>query len=179
MVKKRVSVQIEGRNYAIITSDDQSYVEGVASEVTDCIRSAAVHSSQLDTRDCAVLAALDFCDDRNKAIQKNADLVAKADQIIAHSNELNKSCREYKEKLTEAINENTHLSKRVKVLEDQLRQLIIENDELRNSGDNKQLSANQKKFEKTVQEKKAEKLMGYVPMRQYSLFEDNSKGKTD
>lgn len=41
------------------------------------------------------------------------------------------------------------------------------------------LSGEQTKFEKTVQEKKAEKLMGYVPMRQYSLFEDNSKGKTD
>ena len=54
MNKNKVSIQIEGRNYAIITSDDQSYVEGVASEVTDCIRSAAVHSSQLDTRDCAV-----------------------------------------------------------------------------------------------------------------------------
>ncbi len=179
MNKNKVSVQIEGRNYSIITSDDQSYVEEVAAEVTECIRNAAVHSCRLDTRDCAVLAALDFCDDRNKAIQKNADLVAKADQIITHSNELNKSCREFKEKLTEAINENTHLSKRVKVLEDQLRQLITENDELRNSNDNKQPSANQKKFEKTVQEKKAEKLMGYVPMRQYSLFEDNSKGKPD
>ena len=35
------------------------------------------------------------------------------------------------------------------------------------------------KNDERLQEKKAEKLMGYVPMRQYSLFEDNSKGKTD
>lgn len=70
MEKKRVSVQIEGRSYALITSDDEKYVQSVASEVTKRIRDAAQSSRNLDTRDCAILAALDFCDDKNKAQKK-------------------------------------------------------------------------------------------------------------
>ena len=42
MVKKRVSVQIEGRSYALITSDDEKYVESVADEITKRIRKAAI-----------------------------------------------------------------------------------------------------------------------------------------
>lgn len=176
MEKKRVSVQIEGRSYAIITSDDKAYVQRVAAEVTESIRNAASRSTQLDTRDCAILAALDFCDEYNKAVKKNSDVVKKADQIIAHSNELNKTCTEYKEMLAEAINETTRLSKRVKALENQLRTLAEENERLKKSRESKHSENLKKSFEKTVNDKKAEKMMGYVPMRQYSLFED---GKAD
>lgn len=130
MTKKRVSVQIEGRNYALITTDDIKYVNGVAAEVVKHIRDTAQSSKQLDTRDCAVLAALDFCDDRNKALKRNKDFINKADKIIKQTNELNKSCTEYKEKLTEAINENTRLTKRVRILEKQLAELENENDRL-------------------------------------------------
>ena len=66
MEKKRVSVQIEGRNYVVITTEEKSYVLGVAGEVTDSIRRAAQTGRHLDTRDCAVLAAMDFCDDCHK-----------------------------------------------------------------------------------------------------------------
>ena len=47
MVKKRVSVQIEGRSYALITSDDEKYVESVADEITKRIRKAAQSSKHL------------------------------------------------------------------------------------------------------------------------------------
>lgn len=82
MEKKRVSVQIEGRSYSLITTDDEKYVQKVANEVLSHIRKAAQSTKQLDTRDCAVLAALNFCDDRNKALKKNKDYVEKADKII-------------------------------------------------------------------------------------------------
>ena len=171
MEKKRVSVQIEGRSYVVITTEDRAYVHAVADEVTDRIRSAAQTGRNLDTRDCAVLAALDFCDDSHKAERKNKDVVDKADQIIRQSGELAKQCREYKGKLANAINENTALTKRVKALEEQLRVLLKENEALKKNADAKPLE-NEKKFEKTVREKKTEQMMGYVPMRQYSLFEE-------
>lgn len=173
MEKKRVSVQIEGRNYALITSDDEKYVHAVADEVTKRIRKAAQQSKQLDTRDCAILAALDLCDDRNKAVKKNKDVVLKADQIISNTNELNKRCGEYKEKLTESINENTRLVKRIKALEAQLVALARENEKLKASG-SKPEPAKESKPVKTAEEEKNEKLMGYVPMRQYSLFDDKN-----
>lgn len=173
MTKRKVSVQIEGRNYAIVTSDDERYVQNVASEVVKHIRKAAQNSKSLDTRDCAVLAALDFCDDRNKAFKKNKDFVEKADKIIHQTNDLNKMCSEYKEKLTEAINENTRLVKHIKALEGQLAVLACENAELKSLKNKTEETQTEEPVEKTEQEKKNEKLMGYVPMKQYSLFDDD------
>ncbi len=94
MEKKRVSVQIEGRSYSLITTDDEKYVQKVANEVLSHIRKAAQSTKQLDTRDCAVLAALNFCDDRNKALKKNKDYVEKADKIIQQTNDLNRLCNQ-------------------------------------------------------------------------------------
>lgn len=120
MEKKRVSVQIEGRSYLLITTDDEKYVQKVANEVLSHIRKAAQSTKQLDTRDCAVLAALNFCDDRNKALKKNKDYVEKADKIIQQTNDLNRLCKEYREKLTEAMNDNTRLINNNKELEKDL-----------------------------------------------------------
>lgn len=172
MTRKRISVQIEGRNYALITADDEKYVQSVATEVVKHIRKAAQNSKQLDTRDCAVLAALDFCDDRNKAVRKNKDFVEQADKIIRQTTDLNKMCAEYKEKLAESINENTKLVKKIKSLQEQLVNLAEENKKL-----SFQNNEEEKTAEKTEQEKHDEKLMGYVPMRQYSLFEDEKNEK--
>lgn len=174
MDKKRVSVSIHGRSYAVITTDDEEYVRSVAKEVEETMLDASRSMTQLDARDCAILAALDFCDDRNKALKKNRDLVEKADTIIGKSGDLSRQLREYKERLADAINENTALSKKYKALEEQLRTLTRENERLKKSADSKRADS-EKKFEKTVAEKKGEQLMGYVPMRQYSLFEEEPK----
>ena len=171
MEKKRVSVQIEGRNYVVITSDDPAYVHAVAGEVTAGIRKAAQTGRHLSTRDCAIITAMNFCDDVHRAEQKNKDVAEKANQIIRQSGETGRQTRELKEKLTGAINENTALTKRIRALEDQLHTLIKENEQLKKAAESKPLE-NEKKFEQTVRDKKTEKLMGYVPMRQYSLFEE-------
>lgn len=176
MEKKRISVQIEGRNYALISTDDEEYVKEVASEISDHIHQVAQHGKRLDTRDCAVLTALDMCDDRNKANRRIKEVVDKADKIIRQSNELNKSSKEYKDKLTEAINENTRLTKRVRALEDQLASLLRENENLKKSTDSRP-EDEKTRAERNFREKKNEKLMGYVPMEQYSLFDDNGKKK--
>ncbi len=210
MEKKRVSVQIEGRSYSLITTDDEKYVQKVANEVVSHIRKAAQSTKQLDTRDCAVLAALNFCDDRNKALKKNKDYVEKADKIIQQTNDLNKLCKEYREKLTEAMNDNTRLTmnnkeleKRLAVLRHEVSQLKeklegVENGESEKSElekmsapkEKKTSNAKNKKAEqsedvpvnvlsneakKTEQELRNEKLLGYVPMTQYSLFDEDKK----
>lgn len=171
MQKKKVRVHIEGRNYSLISDEDPRYVQRIAEEVKEHMHKSANGATKLDARDCAVLAALDFCDERNKASKRNRDVIEKADQIIQQTNDLNKLCTEYKEKLTEAINENTRLSKRIKALERQLETLIKENEQL-NKPDS--TSKKSESDEKTAEEKKNEKLMGYVPMHQYSLFEDET-----
>lgn len=209
MEKKKISVQIEGRNYSLITTDDEKYVHKVANEVVSHIRKVAQSTKQLDTRDCAILAALNFCDDRNKAIKKNKDYVEKADKIIQQTNELNRLCKEYRDKLTESMNDNTRLTmnnreleKRIAVLRhevDQLRSKLEENNgtsktsEKSENGqadkkekseikkDNKEQSKEipvnvlSNEAKKTEEELRNEELLGYVPMKQYSLFDEEKK----
>lgn len=124
--KRKVSVQIEGRSYALITADDEKYVQGVADEVIAQIKEIVASSHHLDTRDCAVLAALNFCDDRNKALRNKKECISKADKIIRQTNDLNKQCSEYKTRLAEVINENTALTRKYKRLQK-------ENEQLRNA----------------------------------------------
>lgn len=209
MEKKRVSVQIEGRSYSLITTDDEKYVQKVANEVLSHIRKAAQSTKQLDTRDCAVLAALNFCDDRNKALKKNKDYVEKADKIIQQTNDLNKLCKEYREKLTEAMNDNTRLINNNKELEKRLAVLGHEVSQLKEKLESVEKGKEKAKSEKnsvtmekktsdaknntteqsddipvnvlsneakkTEQELRNEKLLGYVPMTQFSLFDEDKK----
>ena len=214
MEKKRVSVQIEGRSYSLITTDDEKYVQKVANEVLSHIRKAAQSTKQLDTRDCAVLAALNFCDDRNKALKKNKDYVEKADKIIQQTNDLNRLCKEYREKLTEAMNDNTRLINNNKELEKRLAVLGHEVSQLKEKLESVEKGKEKAKSEKsepeknsvskgkktsdaknnmteqsddipvnvlsneakkTEQELRNEKLLGYVPMTQFSLFDEDKK----
>lgn len=172
MGKQRVSVQIDGRNYVVITEDDEDYVREIAAEVAERMLHASrgAAAKNLDVRDCAILVALDCCDDSKKERRRNKTLAEKANQIMQHTNELNKQCVDYKNRLTDSINENTRLTKRIRALEEQLRLLNADNERLRRF-EPKKIDA-EKQFEKTVQEKRAEKLMGYVPMEQGSLFDD-------
>lgn len=209
MEKKRVSVQIEGRSYSLITTDDEKYVQKVANEVLSHIRKAAQSTKQLDTRDCAVLAALNFCDDRNKALKKNKDYVEKADKIIQQTNDLNRLCKEYREKLMEAMNDNTRLinnnkelEKRLAVLGHEVSQLKEKLESVEKSKEKAESEKNSVTMEKktsdaknntteqsddipvnvlsneakkTEQELRNEKLLGYVPMTQFSLFDEDKK----
>lgn len=209
MEKKKISVQIEGRNYSLITTDDEKYVHKVANEVVSHIRKVAQSTKQLDTRDCAILAALNFCDDRNKAIKKNKDYVEKADKIIQQTNELNRLCKEYRDKLTESMNDNTRLTmnnreleKRIAVLRhevDQLRSKLEENNDTSKTSEKSEKGQSDKKekseikkdnkeqskeipvnvlsneAKKTEEELRNEELLGYVPMKQYSLFDEEKK----
>lgn len=171
MSKNRISVQIEGRSYALITMDDEKYVQGIAGEVIRHIQRTAQNNKHLDTRDCAILAALDFCDDRSKAMKRSNEVVTKADQIIRQSTELNNQCAEYKEKLARAIEENQKLEKRNNALEAQLMELSKEVERL------KRAIPKELQIEDTATEKKNEKLMGVIPMTQYSLFEESGTKK--
>ena len=175
MTRKKVSVQVEGRNYALITSDDEKYVYAVADEVVKQIRKAAESSKQLDTRDCAILAALNFCDDRNKAVKHSKDIIAKADKIIKQTNDLNKLCADYKVKLAEAINDNTRLTQKVRALENHLANLSRENDIL--SAKLSELTASLPEQPKK-EEKKKENSMDVEEMHQYSLFDDVDDNET-
>lgn len=161
--KRKVTVQIEGRNYSVITADDEKYVHNVADEVIAQIKEIITSSHHLDTRDCAILAALNFCDDRNKALRNKKDCISKADKIIRQTNDLNKQCTEYKNRLAEVINENTALTRKYLRLEK-------ENQQLRNA---LQQAVNSAQTEENgaVEEEENDEIVRKMRQQQISLFD--------
>jgi cell division protein ZapA (FtsZ GTPase activity inhibitor) len=161
--KRKVTVQIEGRNYSVITADDEKYVQNVADEVIAQIKEIITSSHHLDTRDCAILAALNFCDDRNKALRNKKDCISKADKIIRQTNDLNKQCTEYKNRLAEVINENTALTRKYLRLEK-------ENQQLRNA---LQQAVNSAQTEENgaVGEEENDEIVRKMRQQQISLFD--------
>lgn len=161
--KRKVTVQIEGRNYSVITADDEKYVQNVADEVIAQIKEIITSSHHLDTRDCAILAAMNFCDDRNKALRNKKDCISKADKIIRQTNDLNKQCTEYKNRLAEVINENTALTRKYLRLEK-------ENQQLRNA---LQQAVNSAQTEEngTVEEEENDEIVRKMRQQQISLFD--------
>lgn len=161
--KRKVSVQIEGRSYALITADDEKYVQGVADDVIAQIKKIVTSTNHLDTRDCAILAALNFCDDRNKALRNKKECISKADKIIRQTNDLNKQCTEYKTRLAEVINENTALTRKYKRLEK-------ENEQLRNALQ-KAVNPAQAEENEGEDDEESDEIIRKMRQQQISLFD--------
>lgn len=161
--KRKVTVQIEGRNYSVITADDEKYVQNVADEVIAQIKEIITSSHHLDTRDCAILAALNFCDDRNKALRNKKECISKADKIIRQTNDLNKQCTEYKNRLAEVINENTALTRKYLRLEKENQQLRNALQQAVNSGQTEENGA--------VEEEENDEIVRKMRQQQISLFD--------
>ena len=161
--KRKVTVQIEGRNYSVITADDEKYVQNVADEVIAQIKEIITSSHHLDTRDCAILAALNFCDDRNEALRYKKECISKADKIIRQTSDLNKQCTECKNRLAEVINENTALTRKYLRLEK-------ENQQLRNA---LQQAVNSAQTEENgaVEEEENDEIVRKMRQQQISLFD--------
>ena len=155
--KRKVSVQIEGRSYALITADDEKYVQGVADDVIAQIKKIVTSTNHLDTRDCAILAALNFCDDRNKALRNKKECISKADKIIRQTNDLNKT------RLAEVINENTALTRKYKRLEK-------ENEQLRNALQ-KAVNSAQAEENEGEDDEESDEIIRKMRQQQISLFD--------
>lgn len=114
--KRKVSVQIEGRSYALITADDEKYVQGVADDVIAQIKKIVTSTNHLDTRDCAILAALNFamtatrlCAIKKSAFQRQIRLFVKQMTLIS-------SVRSTKPDLQRLLTKTLHLPANIKDL---------------------------------------------------------------
>ncbi len=66
MEKKKVTVFVAGQKLTLITTDSEKYVSDIAQKVDTTINSL-MSTSNMSREKCAVMAALDFCDDEAKA----------------------------------------------------------------------------------------------------------------
>ena len=67
MNKNRVQVKIGGATYTIVTDDDPEYVENLAEQVNNEIKSICNSNPSLSMTQAAVLVALDQADACKKA----------------------------------------------------------------------------------------------------------------
>ena len=141
----------------------EAYVQGVADDVIAQIKKIVTSTNHLDTRDCAILAALNFCDDRNKALRNKKECISKADKIIRQTNDLNKQCTEYKTRLAEVINENTALTRKYKRLEK-------ENEQLRNALQ-KAVNSAQAEENEGEDDEESDEIIRKMRQQQISLFD--------
>ncbi len=87
MEKKKVTVFVAGQKLTLITTDSEKYVSDIAQKVDTMINSL-IGSSNMSREKCAVMAALDFCDDESKARATLSDIKEQIKDYIDESAKL-------------------------------------------------------------------------------------------
>ncbi len=109
MEKKKVTVFVAGQKLTLITTESEKYVNDIANKVETTINSLFA-SSNLSKEKCAVMAALDFCDDETKA--------------RASMNEIKEQIKDYIEDVSKLKEENASLKAEVEKLKEEKKVLL-------------------------------------------------------
>lgn len=201
MEKNKITVFVCGQKITLLTTESEKYVNDIASKVETTINSL-FSSSNMSKEKCAVMAALDFCDDECRAraamneikeqikdyisdTQKLRDENAALKAEIEKLNEEKKLLLNSKKTMIASSVEIKHESKEEKVEEPVIE--ISADDDL-SFGDDEpaEVKAEPEKVAPKAEKKRhdhkhvnpyKERFMnnndkGYTPVRQYSLFDD-------
>lgn len=109
MEKQKITVFVSGQKLTLITTDSEKYVNDIANKVETTINSLFA-SSNLSKEKCAVMAALDFCDDEAKA--------------RAAMNEIKEQIKDYIEDVAKLKAENESLKSEIARLEGEKKTLL-------------------------------------------------------
>lgn len=109
MEKNKITVFVAGQKLTLITTDSEKYVSDIAQKVDTTVNSL-LNSSNMSREKCAVMAALDFCDDEAKA--KGA------------LNELKEQIKDYLEDSSKLRAENAELKAKIEKLENEKKELF-------------------------------------------------------
>lgn len=101
MEKKNVVIYVAGQRFSISTSDSEEYVIGIGEKVDVMIRGIAKDNPRLNRDACAILAALDLCDDETKLRQMMEVLRSQVKDYL----ETNETLREENEALKAQLRE--------------------------------------------------------------------------
>lgn len=107
------TVFVAGKRFVLLSDDKENYVQKLASEVSAAITKIAESNPSLDRRSSAILCALDYADDKYKALGKNRSISDKAQPIIAQADKQGKQLKEMRDRMAQ----------RDRMIEDYKRQL--------------------------------------------------------
>ncbi len=201
MEKKKVTVFVAGQKLNLITSDSQKYVTDIASKVDTAIMSMFT-SSNMSREKCAVMVALDLCDDEaklrqamNEVKEQVKDYIVDISSLKAENAELKAEIEKLKNEKNELINsKKTLIASAVDIKDSKKTEPKKEEKEI-GADDDLSFDFEDVKVEEPKKESapKAEKKRhnhshtnpykerfikeqndqkGYTPVRQYSLFDD-------
>lgn len=194
MDKNKVTVYVGGRRLVLVSSDSEENVQKIAQRVNERFDAVTRAYPQLDARGCAVLTALDFADDEQKALGKKAELIHQADRILKQADKHSKQIIELKKQKTELEKQYDALMEQFEDLKRKNSNLTTQYNELKKFLDKQvavapSLKTTDKKADKAPAKAENKPKMvnsGTKPvavetdveaedimsMRQYSLFED-------
>lgn len=115
MEKNKITVFVAGQKLTLITTDTEKYVSEIAQKVDTTVNSL-LNSSNMSREKCAVMAALDFCDDEAKARVALNELKEQIKDYIADSSALRAENEELKAKIDRLENEKKELISSKKTL---------------------------------------------------------------
>ncbi len=108
MEKNKITVFVAGQKLTLITTDSEKYVSDIAMKVDTTVNSL-LNSSNMSREKCAVMAALDFCDDEAKARAALSELKEQIKDYIEDSSKLRAENEELKIKIEKLENEKKEL----------------------------------------------------------------------
>lgn len=95
------TVFVAGKRFVLLSDDKENYVQKLASEVSASIARIAEDNPSLDRRSSAILCALDYADDKYKAMGKSRSISDKAQPLIAQADKQSKQLRELKDQIAQ------------------------------------------------------------------------------
>lgn len=200
MEKKKVTVFVAGQKLNLITSESQKYVSDIASKVDTAIMSMFT-SSNMSREKCAVMVALDLCDDEaklrqamNEVKEQVKDYIVDISSLKAENAELKAEIEKLKNEKKELLNsKKTLIASAVEIKDSKKVETKTEEKEI-NADDDLSFDFEEEKVEEPKKEapktekkrhnhnhtnpykerfmKEQKEEKGYTPVRQYSLFDD-------
>lgn len=145
----KITVYVGGRRFTLVSADKEEYVRKIAENVDKRIEHIAKVYPQLDMRGCAVLAALDFADDEQKALGRKGDITNQADKVLRQADKQSKQISRLKKQSEQMLEENTRLEEAQKQLREKYSELSDRYNELKKFLD-KQVNLSKNQTPKTT-----------------------------
>ena len=201
MEKNKITVFVSGHKLTLITEESEKYVTDIASKVETTINSL-FSASNMSKEKCAVMAALDFCDDEFKSRMILNEVKEQVKEYIEDTAKLRAENEALKAEIEKLKGEKEELLKSKKTMiasavEIKKEKTVTEEIEISSDDDlffddedeNKDVAVEKEEAKAPKAEKKRhnhehvnpykEKFLsknkndkGYTPVRQYSLFDE-------
>ncbi len=115
MEKNKITVFVAGHKLTLITEESEKYVTDIASKVETAINSL-FSASNMSKEKCAVMAALDFCDDEFKSRAALNEIKEQIKDYIEDSSKLRAENEELKAEIIKLKGEKEELLKSKKTM---------------------------------------------------------------